>query len=145
MDAAVVDVEALVVAYLMGQPTRPPGTVVATQVPRAKTGEVAFPPRMIRVGRTGGAMFSPAHDRPTILVECWSAGSTAAWALAGWARRAMLALYDTLVEVTVDGAPHAAFLSHRAEGSGPVNLPDPATTMPRYQFMHELQVRGAHD
>ena len=40
-----VDVEAHVIAYL-----RPllPGATVATDIPRSKTGELAFPARMVR-------------------------------------------------------------------------------------------------
>ena len=84
-----VDVEAAVIAAL--RPVLPAGTVVATEVPRTASGDLRFPARMVRVTRTGGVLFSPAHDRPTVLVECWAAVSTDAWALAGAARQAMTA------------------------------------------------------
>ena len=142
--SAAVDVEAHTVSWLRG--ALPAGVTVATAVPRTRTGELAFPERMVRVSRTGGVMLSPAHDRATILVECWAASGPKAWALAGAARAAMLALDNTLTEVAYVGEPRpvGAWLSHRSEGSGPVNLEDPQTTMPRYQMLHEVLVRAAH-
>lgn len=132
------------VAWLRGR--LPVGVTVATAVPRTRAGELAFPARMVRVSRTGGVMMSPAHDRATILVECWAVSGPRAWALAGAARAAMLALDNTLIEVPYVGEPRpvGAWLSHRSEGSGPVNLEDPQTAMPRYQMLHEVLVRAAH-
>ena len=127
-----VDVEAAVIAAL--RPVLPDGTVVATEVPRTASGDLRFPARMVRVTRTGGVLFSPAHDRPTVLVECWAAVSTDAWALAGAARQAMTAWDDELSA--------GAWLTHLSEGSGPVNHPDVRTAHARYQFLHELQVRS---
>lgn len=129
---AAVDVEAAVIEAL--RPVVPAGTVVATQIPRTATGELRFPARMVRVTRTGGVMFSPAHDRPTVLVECWASTSTEAWGLVGLCR-AEMASWD-------DEAAAGAWLTHRAEVSGPVNYPDPRTADPRYQFVHELQIRA---
>ena len=142
--SAAVDVEAHVVSWLRSRLAA--GVTVATAVPRTRTGELAFPARMVRVSRTGGVMMSPAHDRATVLVECWAASGPKAWALAGAARAAMLALDNTLTEVAYVGEPRpvGAWLSHRSEGSGPVNLEDPQTTMPRYQMLHEVLVRAAH-
>ena len=136
-----VDVEAHVIAYL-----RPllPGATVATSIPRSKTGELAFPARMVRVSRTGGVRWSPAHDRPTVLVECWAGKSTDAWRLCADARAALLALDNTLVQAGDPAAPAGAWLSHVAEGSGPVNFEDPDNRRPRYQFLHEFLVRRAH-
>lgn len=136
-----VDVEAHVIAYL-----RPllPGATVATSIPRSKSGELAFPARMVRVSRTGGVRWSVAHDRPTVLVECWAARSTDAWRLCADARAALLALDNTLVQAGDPAAPAGAWLSHVAEGSGPVNFEDPDNRWPRYQFLHEFLVRRAH-
>lgn len=132
LPVAALDVEAAVIAAL--RPVVPAGTVVATEVPRTATGDLRFPARMVRVTRTGGALVSPAHDRPTVLVECWASSSTDAWALAGVCRQAMAGWSDELSA--------GAWLTHRAEGSGPVNYPDPRTAHARYQFVHELQVRA---
>ena len=142
--SAAVDVEAHVVSWLRDRLAT--GVTVRTEIPRTQKGELAFPARMVRVSRTGGVMMSPAHDRATVLVECWAASSPKAWALAGAARAAMLALDNTLTEVLYHGEPRpvGAWLSHRSEGSGPVNLEDPQTTMPRYQMLHEVLVRAAH-
>ena len=136
-----VDVEAHVIAYL-----RPllPGATVATSIPRSKSGELAFPARMVRVSRTGGVRWSPAHDRPMVLVECWAGKSTDAWRLCADARAALLALDNTLVQAGDPAAPAGAWLSHVAEGSGPVNFEDPDNRWPRYQFLHEFLVRRAH-
>ena len=135
-----VDVEAHIIAYLC---PLLPGATVATIIPRSRSGELAFPARMVRVSRTGGVRWSPAHDRPTVLVECWAWKSTDAWSHCADTRAAMLALDNTLVHADDPAAPAGAWLSHVAEGSGPVNFEDPRTTMPRYQFLHELLVRRA--
>lgn len=127
------DVEAAVIAYL--RPLLPAGAVVATDVPKTTRGELSFPARMVRVTRTGGPAWSPAHDGPSMLVECWAAGGPQAWQLAASCRDAMLSLDNTLVG--------AVWLSHRAETSGPVNYPDPRTPNPRYQFVHQLTARAA--
>lgn len=133
MTSTSVDAEAANIAYLSG--LLPSGVVVATQIPRSSRGELAFPDRMVRVTRTGGPAWSVAHDGPTILVECWAATSTAAWELTGACRDLLLALDNTLVG--------PVWLSHRAEGGGPVNYPDPRTDHPRYQFLHEQTARAA--
>ena len=127
-----VDVEAAVIAAL--RPVVPGGAVVATEVPRAASGDLRFPARMVRVTRTGGVLFSPAHDRPTVLVECWAERSTDAWELVAACRQAMCG-WD-------DEATPRAWLTHLSEASGPVNYPDPRTAHARYQFVHELQVRA---
>lgn len=134
-----VDVEAHVIAYL--RPLLPSGALVATEVPRSRTGELAFPERMVRVSRAGGVRWSVAHDRPLILVECWAMSGPEAWRLAAAARSAFFALDNTLV--LAGGA--GAWLSHVAESAGPVNFEDPRTRLPRYQFMHELLIRAAHN
>lgn len=127
------DVEAAVITYL--RPLLPAGTVVATEVPKTTRGELSFPQRMVRVTRTGGPAWSPAHDGPTVLVECWAATGPQAWQIAAAARDSMLALDNTLVG--------PVWLSFSREGSGPTNLPDPRTPSPRYQFVHQLTARAA--
>lgn len=140
LSAAAVDVEAAVVEGLSAL-LLPFGTVVATEIPRTAQGSVRFPERMVRVTRTGGTIMSPAHDRPTILVECWAARSTDAWQLAAVCRAEMLGWDDRLALADAQGRG-GVWLTHRAEGSGPVNYPDPGTAHARYQFLHELQVRA---
>lgn len=138
-----IDVEACVIAAL--RPAVPAGTVVATEVPRSTAGTLAFPDRMVRVGRTGGNRMSVAHDRATILVECWAARSPAARELAAACRDAMFGLDNARVVVPAGpGVETAAWLSFRAEGSGLVNHPDVTNGRSRYQFVHELLVRAAH-
>ena len=129
---AEVDAEAAVIAAL--RLALPPDVTVSTEIPRIGAGERRFPLRMVRVTRTGGTLFSPAHDRPLILVECWAASSVDAWELAGLCRRTMLGWSDELSA--------GAWLSHLSEGSGPVNNPDPGAAHARYQFLHELQIRA---
>ena len=130
LDVAEVDVEGDVVAFLAGMLGG--GVTVATQVPRSDD----FPERMVRVTRSGGVMRGVAHDRPIVLVECWAASTTAARALAGTARAAMLRAND------VWGG--TGWFSFHAELSGLTNLPDPLQPdRPRYQFAHQLQVRAS--
>ena len=128
--AATVDVEAGVIALL--RPVVPAGTVVATEIPRVKD-TVTFPPRMVRVTRTTGTFqFSPAHDMPSVLVECWASPGPAALQLAAECRKALLELWNTPVG--------GAWYSHASETSGLTNYPDPRTTHMRYQFVHQITV-----
>lgn len=124
-----VDVEGDVVAYLSER--LGPQVTVATQVPPGP-----LPDRMVRVTRSGGTTWGPAHDRPVILVECWAGTTGDAARLAGAARAALHGMDD------VWGG--TGWLTFRAELSGLANLPDPLQPAhPRYQFAHQLQVRAS--
>lgn len=128
--AASVDVEAGIIGLLRG--VVPPGTTVATEIPRQK-GVETFPARMVRVTRTTGTMqFSPAHDMPSVLVECWAAPGPDAFALAASCRVVMLELWNTPIL--------GAWYSHASETSGVTNFPDPRTQNSRYQFVHQITV-----
>ena len=132
LPVAGVDVEAAVIEALLR--VLPAGVTVSTEVPRVGAGDARFPLRMVRVTRTGGVLLSPAHDRPLVLVECWASSSVAAWELAGLCRAVMLGWSDELAA--------GAWLTHRAEATGPVNNPDSYAGHARYQFVHELQIRA---
>ena len=143
LTAASVDVTAGLISHLrtvVGESVGEPPVKIATQVPRSAAGELRFPKRMVRVSRAGGVMWSVAHDRPLIIVEVWADPSPEAARLAGVVREACLALDNTLAYV--DGSPHV-WLTHYAEVGGLADFPDPRTTMPRYQFTHQLTARAA--
>ena len=128
--AVTVDVEAAVIALL--RLVVPAGTVVATEIPRVK-GNVTFPERMVRVTRTTGTLlFSPVHDVPSILVECWADPGPAAFDLAATCRATLMGLWNTKIG--------DAWFSFHDETSGVTNFPDPRTSHLRYQFVHQLVV-----
>ena len=72
MSLTLANVEAALVGYLATKVTVP----VSTRVPNPR------PASFVRVQRTGGAGQNLVQERPVVLVECWAATDTAAWALA---------------------------------------------------------------
>ena len=110
------DVEALVVGYL--DPLMVPR--VSTRIPNPR------PAELVRVQRIGGVRQNLAQERPLLLVECWAASSVAAFDLAAQAWSLLDALdADWFADVNL---------------SSPVNLPDPLSASPRYQFTASLVV-----
>lgn len=94
---------------------------VRTRVPSPR------PPYLIKVTRAGGNRANLVTERPLLIVECWAPDSVKAFALASEA----WALLDGADGATVGGVvldfPRDAL-------SSPINMPDPDTTNPRYQF-----------
>lgn len=110
-----VDIEGEVVGVLNAVLTPP----VATKVPNPRPASGC-----VRVTSTGGARRNVVQSAPRVLVECWGPDSVTAF---GIARDASVALLDSYGDAEVWGG--------RASLTEPVNLPDPETTSPRYQFV----------
>ena len=111
-----VDVEGLLVGVL--RPVVAPSKV-ATKLPNPR------PAQFVRVTRAGGARRNVAQSGSRVIVECWAASETDAWALC-------VAAYDALDDLDVDPG-ELPFMS--VDLSDPVNYPDTATGSPRYQFI----------
>ena len=124
MSLTLANVEAALVGYLATKVTVP----VSTRVPNPR------PASFVRVQRTGGAGQNLVQERPVVLVECWAATDTAAWALAV---KAWGALQGREPVSTQRRRPHAR---QRHRRFVPGQLPDPSTTSARYQFTAELIV-----
>lgn len=110
-----VNVEAVLVKFLGAALGKP----VATKVPTTR------PAQFVRVTRAGGARRNVAQSGSRVIVECWAASETDAWALC-------VAAYDALDDLDVDPG-ELPFMS--VDLSDPVNYPDTATGSPRYQFI----------
>lgn len=109
------NLEAVLVAYL----TPLVGVHVGTRIPNPR------PAALVRVSRLGGDPRNMIQERALLLVECYGADDSAAWATAATAWQAL----DGRDPLEQDGVE----LTERQVGS-PVNFPDPSTTSPRYQF-----------
>lgn len=141
-----VDVEAAVTSVLRPILTsRFPGVVVASAVPKAAGGVLAFPPLLVVVNRTGGSALSPAHDSPRVTVQCWAAaGPVEAWELCGVTRGVIASMSNervVLPPVRAGGASEVVWVSYVTGVGGPVVFDDPRTTNERYQFTVALSVR----
>ena len=124
MSLTLANVEAALVGYLATKVAVP----VSTRVPNPR------PASFVRVQRTGGASQNLVQERPVVLVECWAATDTAAWALAAQAWGA-LSGRGSFVHNAVEMS-----LANDEAVSSPVNYPDPSTSSARYQFTAELIV-----
>lgn len=118
--AAPVNIEAAMVAYLA--PVA--GVPVSTRVPNPR------PASFVRVSRIGGGM-GLVTGAPQVLVECWAATDTAAWALTVATSRAL----HLTVESTIGG-----LWVSRVDSTDPVNYPDVSSGSPRYQFIATARV-----
>lgn len=121
MTLAPPDVEKAFVTYLNAALTPP----VSTRVPNPR------PASFVRVQVIGGEVPNVALDGPRLLVECWAANQSAAWSLA---RQAWSAVAETRAAWAGEVWVSSVDLSR------PVNLPDPDTASPRYQFTADLRV-----
>lgn len=117
--------EAVVVTYLS---FTLPDAWVATKVPNPRW------PLMVRVGRAGGTRRDLVTDRPMITVECWGETPVDAADLARLARAHVWAMPGQMIA--------GVWVRRCVEVSGPQSYPDPETTLPRYQFTVQLDLRG---
>lgn len=100
------------------------GVPVATKVPNPR------PASFVRVTGLGGSQRNLVEADPLILVEAWAPTSADALALANRAWSALEAAEWLSPQVWVD--------IHRAEL--PVDLPDPVSEQPRWQFTYHPTV-----
>lgn len=87
------------------------------------------PAAFTRITRAGGTDLNVVMSRPRVLVECFAGSSTAAFERAA---EAYAAIRD-LLRTTAGGVWFA-----EVELTEPVNFPDDATGMARYQFVAQL-------
>ena len=140
-----VDVEAALVQVFLAQLVPDfPGLVVATAVPKAKDGSLAFPPLLIVPSRAGGIALSPMHDQPMVSVQCWAPTPVEAWELTGAARMVATGLSNekvVLPPVRPGGATEVVSVSYFRSVGGPAVFDDPRTRQARYQFTDMYTVR----
>lgn len=105
-----------------------PGTLVCSRIPSPLPGE------FVRVERIGGLRKSLVTDRPRINVECWGATEKASQDLMADVRGYVLVMAGKRGDTTVYDVE---------EVSGPMWLPDSATSHPRYAFAVEFSARGS--
>lgn len=130
------DAEALLVAYLEPElAARALPARVSTKHPTDIKHPSPTSGRYVRVSRVGGPRENLVTDGAQMLLECWSDTESDAAELCKLARALVWAM---------DGQQIAGVWVRRVqEFSGPVNLPDPDTTMPRYQVSMNLSLKGA--
>lgn len=119
------DVEALVAAWLRSILTAP----VGNKVPNPR------PEQFVLLQRHGGIRATVVTDAPQVGIECWAPTDGQAHDLAQTCRAQLL--YALPGEV-LDG--HAVYRVD--EFGGPSNLPDPASTSPRYVAEFQIHIRG---
>lgn len=126
------DVEDVLVAYLPGPLSAhlDKEVTVATKIPDER------PVPCVRPLRTGGPRRDLVTDQAQITFECWAETETEAQRLAQLTRALVHALQGTVV------VPDELVVYLVEEFSGPQNLPDPLTAVPRYSFTLLLHVRG---
>ncbi|WP_067428530.1 hypothetical protein [Nocardioides jensenii] len=112
------DIEAAVVTLLSSHMT------VATKVPNPR------PAAHTRVTAAGGNERNLIQSDARVIVECWGADDTAALGLARLAYAVLWGGQDSFI------AP-GVWVS-QIQLTNPVNLPDPDTRSPRYQFVAQL-------
>ncbi len=123
------DVEAIVVAHLKQELTaRGDTAAVSTGIPASR------PPRLVRVGRTGGAQRDAVTDMPQVLIECWDTRTNTASGLARLVR--------SLIQALPVNATYGGQVRHVSEFGGLTFYPDPLSGSPRYQFAVQLNIRG---
>jgi hypothetical protein len=104
------------------------GVHVSTRIPATR------PAKHIKVTRAGGNRANLVQERPLLIVECWAPDSVAAFQLAAEAWRALDGASGTVVAGVALDFPESALAS-------PINMPDPDTTSPRYQFTAQPYAR----
>lgn len=108
------DVEAAFVSLLS-----PLGVHVSTRIPNPR------PVSHVKVTRAGGNRVNLVLERPLLVLECWAGTSVEAFDLAARAWQVLdMAEGSTVAGVTFGSMSLAS----------PINMPDPDTTSPRYQF-----------
>jgi hypothetical protein len=121
------DIEATLVAILADELDVP----AYSQVPRDRqSGSDPF----VVVRRLGGVRGSYVTDEPMVTIEAWAPDRSDAFALCA---EACDVLFDLPGTVT-DGVT----FYRTVETSGPTNLPDPDSQMPRYTSTLLVRVRG---
>lgn len=118
------DAESFAVAFLKGRAERS-GRDVGTKAPKTGT-------RYTRVSRSGGVSRDLVTDSATILVECFADDGVTAADDAKIDRALLMASARLSKDVT-----------RVTDVGGVVFLPDPDTNKPRYQFVVQLDLRGA--
>ena len=122
-------VEVLVWPYLKVQLAARGETVhVGTKVPNPRPG------RLIRVTAAGGGERALVLSTRTAIFECWDVTEPAAEQLAELAYAIMRAAQND---------PDIPSIRKVGTVSVPKSFPDPATSLPRYQFTLAIDVRGA--
>lgn len=88
------------------------------------------PSRFVHLHRVGGPRRDPVTDAPLMAFDAWAQTDSDAALLAEKVR--------SLVGSMRGGSPA---IHRTAEASGPIPLPDPESTQPRYTFTAEIAVR----
>ena len=96
------------------------------------------PPYSIRVTRAGGNRRNLVQERPLMVLECWGPDSVAAFELAADAWAAINDADGTVVAGVAIDLPRDSLAS-------PINMPDPDTSNPRYQFTCQVYARLSED
>lgn len=131
------DVEQLLVAWLTGQLA---GVRVLTETPASPAFEAALP--IVKVVRVGGAR-RYAVDAPTVVVECFAAGSTSSQTGRPAAKALALQVAEALY-MRLPGTPVAgAAVGHVAEVSGPSWAPWDNTNVRRVVATYQIHLKAA--
>jgi len=120
------DVEALLVSWLRAQLD---GSQVGNKVPNPR------PDPFVLVQRHGGIRNTVVTDAAQVGLECWAGHDYEAHDLL---QRCRALLLYRLPGQILDG--HTVY--RVAEFGGPSNLPDPASSMPRWVMELQVHVRG---
>lgn len=124
------DAEQISIDYLRAElDARLNDTHVGNRIPDPR------PAALVQCRRLGGPRRNLVADNPQIGVECWADTEAEAHDLAQLCRGLLLAMPGH----TVDGVA----VYRVDEFAGPVNLPDPLSTQPRYTFTVQISLRGA--
>lgn len=108
----------------------PADVVVRKDVPNPR------PARLVTVKRTGGPQATRVSDLPQLTIDCRDVEDGAAWDLAAQVR--------ALVGAMATGANRSGVIVYRVnEFGGPVDLPDPDDTRPRYRWTVQVHARRA--
>ena len=110
---------------------------ILSAIDRAHVGTKTPNPRpdySIRVTRAGGNRRNLVQERPLMVLECWGPDSVAAFELAADAWAAINDADGTVVAGVAIDLPRDSLAS-------PINMPDPDTTNPRYQFTAQPYAR----
>jgi hypothetical protein len=118
------DTEAAVIAWL--KPLIAP-VKVSTEVPSTR------PSEFVKVSLTGGYEPNRVTERPQVTFECWALTSIRASEICRTVKAHLKAM---------EGQSAAGvFVRGVTTVGGPTSFPDPATSLPRYQYTAELNCR----
>lgn len=123
MSAVLAPIEQALVAFLPSATTYP----TSTKVPNPR------PARFIRATRAGGVIRNGAQSDVDVLVECWGATESDAWAVAK-------ATWEALQPTALGARIAPAVVVCRADIAEPVFYPDSSTGSARYQFLYSPTV-----